>query len=91
MSDRVAMMQLHHFRQLIKSGTFSQFDFGQANLRIYKSLKPPKYDLSQVKVPVYLYAASEDWLVSPRVSKHIFITKSLSMTSQNLCRMSKSS
>lgn len=89
MSDRVAMMQLHHFRQLAKSGTFSQFDFGRGNLRIYKSLKPPQYDLSKVKVPVYLYAASEDWLVSPKVRNLIPKKLKFSMTSQNHFRISR--
>lgn len=68
MSERVAMMQLYHLVQSIKSGLFSQFDFGHANMRMYKSMKPPKYPLRQVQIPVYLYAASEDWLVSPKVS-----------------------
>lgn len=65
------MMQLHHFRQLIKSGNFQQFDFGMANLKIYKTMKPTRYDLSKCKVPVYLYAASGDWLVSPKDIKKL--------------------
>jgi hypothetical protein len=90
MSERVAMMQLFHLAQAIKSGSFSQFDFGHANMRIYKTMKPPKYPMRQVRIPVYLYAASEDWLVSPKVSVKYLIFLINKLTKQiflNLNRM----
>lgn len=36
------------------------------NLKKYKRLRPPVYDLSKIKVPVHLHYSSSDWFASPR-------------------------
>ncbi|XP_018364290.1 PREDICTED: lipase 3-like [Trachymyrmex cornetzi] len=67
--DSVSTKQIIHYGQLIKSGTlsspdeFKQFDYGiLGNTNVYGSLNPPNYDLSKIKVPVYLYYSENDWL-----------------------------
>lgn len=57
-----------HFAQLIASITdsFEQFNHGLANLFVYGSLFPPKYDLGRVTTPVFCIYAHNDWLVSEK-------------------------
>lgn len=68
LSPRVSVNQLVHFNQLVHSGRFSQFDYNSENLVRYNSLEPPDYQLENVKTNVYLYHASEDFLISKLVS-----------------------
>lgn len=66
MSPVASSRQLLHFLQLHTSGKFLQFDFGvEKNLQMYNSQNPPEYDLDNVKVPTFLYSASEDLLTDP--------------------------
>lgn len=59
--------QLIHYGQLIRSGYFRQYDYGMvANLVEYGSIKPPKYDLRQVKAPVALHYSQNDWLADTK-------------------------
>lgn len=52
-----------HFGQEVRSGHFRQFDYGYiGNLRKYKHLSPPDYDLNNIKTPIALYYAHDDWL-----------------------------
>ncbi|KAL6417516.1 hypothetical protein ACFW04_007353 [Cataglyphis niger] len=54
-----------HYAQGIQSGKFRQYDYGRAkNLLIYNSMEPPDYDLANIKVPIALFYANNDWLVS---------------------------
>ena len=46
------------------------FDYGrEENLKRYGSVKPLRYDLSKVTVPVYLFWSESDDLVSKEVTK----------------------
>ncbi|KAK7866018.1 hypothetical protein R5R35_008533 [Gryllus longicercus] len=57
---------LIHYAQMIKSGKFQQYDLGKyGNLKKYRSLEPPTYDLSKVNVSVHLVYANNDWLAAP--------------------------
>lgn len=50
------------------TGRFQQFDFGaMQNIGKYRSIDPPKYKLSNVKAPISLFYAENDWLSSSRV------------------------
>lgn len=53
-----------HYLQEIKSKKFQQFDEGTdtANRRRYGSPSPPEYDLTKVKVPIYLHFSHNDYL-----------------------------
>ena len=50
--------------QLYRSGKFRKYDFGRRNVEIYGTFEPPDYILSNVKIPTYLYRATEDYLAS---------------------------
>ncbi|GLV35375.1 Lipase 4 [Carabus blaptoides fortunei] len=55
--------QFVHYAQSIKTGKFRQYDYGLVkNLFVYKSIHPPKYDLSKVTAPVALFYSRNDWL-----------------------------
>lgn len=49
----ISIKQILHYFQLYKSGRFTQFDYGQDNLRIYGSPTPPDYPLTRIKTPVF--------------------------------------
>uniref|UniRef100_T1GF57 AB hydrolase-1 domain-containing protein n=1 Tax=Megaselia scalaris TaxID=36166 RepID=T1GF57_MEGSC len=60
-----SIKQLEHFGQLMKSSHFRKFDRGYLrNQIIYGRMTPPDYILANVKVPVALYYAENDLLVS---------------------------
>lgn len=68
--------QIQHYLQLQLSGKFRRFDYGEDNLRIYNTSNPPDYQLSNVKVPLYIYLADEDYLAVPKVHNtlNLFMT-----------------
>lgn len=66
-SQRIGVKQVAHFSQLIQSKEFQKFDYKENNTQVYNSTEPSKYDLSNVKVPIYIYASKEDSLVSVEV------------------------
>ncbi|XP_026725681.1 lipase 3-like [Trichoplusia ni] len=54
--------QFIHYLQIINSGVFRKFDYGDnKNQAIYGSSKPPKYRLELVKAPVALFYSENDW------------------------------
>ncbi|KAL1110242.1 hypothetical protein AAG570_008319 [Ranatra chinensis] len=56
---------LVHFAQLIQSGEFAQFDYGEEeNLKIYGTKEPPKYDFKKMSLPVTLYYGQNDLLAN---------------------------
>lgn len=68
--------QIIHFGQSYKSDTFRQFDNGWlTNIRRYGTFKPPDYNLGNIKTPIFLHYADNDWLSTPddvhRLSKEI--------------------
>lgn len=53
--------QLIHYAQLIKSGRFNQFDYGQLrNMIIYKSYQSPDYNITKITSPIYLFYSTGD-------------------------------
>lgn len=60
-----AMGQFVHYSQLITSGRFCMFDYGEkANRVLYGSSTPPNYDLNKIIVPITLYYGNNDWLTA---------------------------
>lgn len=56
-----AVGQFVHYAQLMNSGYFRKFDYGQAeNLKRYQQPTPPDYNLSNITAPVALYYAQAD-------------------------------
>lgn len=53
---------------------FQQYDHGiLENLKKYKQFHPPTYDLSKIKVPVFLHYASNDWMADPRDVNRLYM------------------
>lgn len=68
-----SMRQFVHFGQSINDGGFRRYDHGLlANKRQYGSFKPPKYDLSKVKAPVFLHYADQDPLAHVKDVTRLF-------------------
>ncbi|XP_067005413.2 lipase 1 [Anabrus simplex] len=56
-----------HFIQLIQSGRFQQFDYGEKlNEQIYGSSKPPEYNLKMLTAPVAMHYGASDSLISSK-------------------------
>ena len=64
------MMQLLHYSQLTNSGNFQKFDYGrEENLLRYKQEKPSLYNLSNFKLPTYMFYGKQDVLLKEEVIK----------------------
>lgn len=58
--------QLIHYGQGIRRGKFRQFDHGVVNNLIrYKQMRPPAYNLKNIRAPVVLHYSANDWLAEP--------------------------
>lgn len=57
-----------HFAQMYKSGKFQMYDYGwrYKNRNHYGQDYPPQYDVSNIRVPIALFSADEDWLATPK-------------------------
>lgn len=56
---------LVHLGQGVKSGLFRKFDHGWfKNLFKYRRTSPPEYNLKNVKAPIAIYYAQNDWLAT---------------------------
>lgn len=56
---------LVHYGQLMRSGRFRQFDHGYiSNLLTYGSMRPPAYNLRNIRAPVALHYSTNDWLAA---------------------------
>ncbi|XP_032691178.1 lipase 3-like [Odontomachus brunneus] len=54
-----------HLSQGVLTGKFRPYDYGpKKNKQIYNATEPPDYDLTNVTVPIALFYADNDWLVS---------------------------
>ncbi|CAG9797862.1 unnamed protein product [Chironomus riparius] len=70
-SPFLSVQQMDHFLQLYRSGKFRKYDYGKDNVWIYGTLEPPDYILSNVKIPTYIYRATEDYLSSQKDIDHL--------------------
>lgn len=55
---------LEHIEQFVTTNKFQWFDYGPNNIYHYGSHSPPKYELSNVQVPVFLYHLETDNIIS---------------------------
>lgn len=57
------MRQLIHYLQLFQHERFQKYDYGVTeNLKLYGSVKPPEYDLLNIRTNVQLMHARQDFL-----------------------------
>ncbi|XP_034474175.1 lipase 1 [Drosophila innubila] len=62
----VAAKQVKHFIQIIKSGRFAPYSYSSnKNMVLYREHLPPRYNLSLVTVPTFVYYSSNDLLCHP--------------------------
>lgn len=61
---------VQHCLTLYFSGGFKQYDHGvKTNLKVYNNKNPPSYNLSNVKVPLAYFYATEDPYSNVKVGK----------------------
>ena len=54
---------MFHWRQILLSGEWKMYDYGQKqNMKRYKQKTPPYWDISNIKKPLHLYAGNSDLL-----------------------------
>ncbi|XP_030383250.1 lipase 1 [Scaptodrosophila lebanonensis] len=62
----VAAKQVKHFIQIIKNGRFAPYSYSASkNMLLYREHVPPRYNLSLVTVPTFVYYSSNDLLCHP--------------------------
>jgi lysosomal acid lipase/cholesteryl ester hydrolase len=58
---------LTHWSQLVRSGTFHAYDYGEdENIKIYGQKFPPLYDLKKINIPVAVFYGELDYLANPK-------------------------
>ncbi|XP_038211387.1 lipase 3-like [Zerene cesonia] len=58
--------QMKHYGQALSSDEFRKYDYGiDTNTAVYGTTAPPKYNMTEVKVPVAIYWSEDDWLAHP--------------------------
>lgn len=63
----VAAKQVKHFIQIIKSGRFAPYSYSSnKNMQLYRDHLPPRYNLSLVTVPTFVYYSTNDLLCHPK-------------------------
>lgn len=56
-----------HYSQAIQSGKYQNYDYGPGgNKQHYGQATPPQYNVSNMRTPVVLYSAVNDWLADPK-------------------------
>lgn len=64
---------VHYAQEIHESGNFQQFDYGVSeNQRRYGQVKPPSYELDNIRTPVALFYANNDWLAGPLDVANLF-------------------
>ncbi|XP_047002450.1 lipase 1-like isoform X1 [Schistocerca americana] len=62
-----------HFRQLIKSGQFRMYDYGEEdNMKQYGQPEPPLFDLSQITAPISIHYGHKDTTVTREEAERLF-------------------
>ncbi|XP_049833571.1 lipase 1-like isoform X5 [Schistocerca gregaria] len=62
-----------HFRQLIKSGQFRMYDYGEEdNMKQYGQPEPPLFDLSQITAPISIHYGHKDTTVTRKEAERLF-------------------
>lgn len=63
-----SLKTLVHYVQLVKTGRFQQFDYGnpEYNMMVYGEKAPPEYDLSNVKLNITIFWAQNDLIVNEK-------------------------
>ncbi|CAG5025864.1 unnamed protein product [Parnassius apollo] len=69
-----SVRQFAHYGQSIDDKGFRRYDHGVLkNLRVYRSIKPPNYDLSNIVAPVFLHYSDKDPLAHVNDVDRLFV------------------
>lgn len=61
---------VHFAQEIQENGNFQYFDYGEReNIKRYGQVAPPLYNIDNIRVPVSLFYANNDWLAGSKVSK----------------------
>lgn len=59
-------LQFVHYGQLVQSGRFCRYDFGEEkNFKLYGQITPTEYNLRNINTPITLFYGGNDWLSDP--------------------------
>lgn len=59
-----ALKQIAHYGQNVRTGNFQRWDFGLlGNREVYGTLRPPRFDLSQIDIDITIHYAVADTLI----------------------------
>ncbi|XP_041985088.1 lipase 3-like [Aricia agestis] len=57
---------IKQFGQAVAADELRKYDYGsEVNMKVYGQPEPPKYNMTDVQVPVAIYYSEEDWLAHP--------------------------
>ncbi|XP_035709791.1 lipase 3 isoform X3 [Folsomia candida] len=66
------LKQVNHLLQLTGSRNFVQYDYGRArNIQLYGAIKPPSYNLSEIRVPIALFVGGYDFIAHREDAKKL--------------------
>ncbi|XP_050293418.1 lipase 1-like [Anthonomus grandis grandis] len=67
-----SVKQVWHYGQVIGSGEFKQYDYGEKkNLKLYNSVVPPTYNLSSTRVPMALFYGDGDVFSNSKMNNEL--------------------
>lgn len=67
------VLLLLYISHSLSVGRFQKFDYGpKKNMELYQSVKPPEYNLSNVRTKVHIIYGTNDYVVSPEVCFKIY-------------------
>ncbi|XP_050514665.1 uncharacterized protein LOC114329267 isoform X1 [Diabrotica virgifera virgifera] len=60
----ISTKMLLHYGQEIRSGKFRRYDYGVLNIKKYKSISPPEYNVSAITAPIAIYYSQNDFFAA---------------------------
>ncbi|XP_054839914.1 lipase member M-like [Eublepharis macularius] len=63
--DYTSVKNFLHWGQVVKSGEFRYFDYGQEMLDKYSQTSPPLYRIEEITVPIAIWHGGQDWICQP--------------------------
>ncbi|NXM44602.1 LIPM Lipase, partial [Gymnorhina tibicen] len=80
--DSTSVKNVIHWAQVVKSGEFKPFDYGNKNPAVYQQDTPPPYRMEDMPVPTAVWSGGEDWaadwrdirLLLPRIAHLVTYT-----------------
>lgn len=69
-ADTSTKTVIHYAQEIYQNGNFQQFDYGSdGNIIQYGTKYPPKYRVKDIRTPIYMMYAMNDFLANYTVSE----------------------